>query len=492
MANLTNITYGPYSFRDQCGPIPFLTITKAYLRSQDGLKIGSKYNITLDGTLTPLPSGAGGYQSLDYMQDALMSGFSSDGLNLLVSCNSVTLLSEYPKINSIRLDKSNDNWVYTTPFSIEMEWEGDSLTGNIFVEDITENWSVEFNEDTSKYNWDLQGTGDTNSILVNLTHNVSAKGLAHYTNTGLLKQPYELAKDFVITRLGYDSTMLAQVNTLNLDSSSFTPYNHMRVVQVDEAGGTYGVTESWVASTSSGTGMCNRAIEDFTATVSYDVEAGLTSIDINGNIKGFETRSYGVASGSFVITQTKWEAASGYWDCVRPKLLGRAKFVAGGTVNPMELTRTVGHNPNNGVINYGYKYDTRPCNFITGAISERIIVSDTYPTDVFSSIVIPGRGGGPILQDLNTITEHKRNVSIDVLMAHPSGCDSFAASLASAPTSQVANLLCALETQIASLGVVKFKSSDSDTFDVKTGKYNRNVEWTFSYCTGTPPSTSFC
>jgi hypothetical protein len=486
MSNPTNITYGSYSFRDQAGPIPHPRITVTYLVADDGTQLGTRYNMTLENVLTPLPSGAGGYTSLDGMQDALISGFSIQGQNLLITCAGNTLLSAYPRINDITLDRSSDNWVYTTPYTIQMEWDGPSYTGNIWVEGITETWSLEFNEDAAYYDWLLPGnTGDKNSVLVNLNHTVAAKGIAHYTATGLLA-PYQSAKSFVASRLGYNGSEVAQVGVINLAASNFSPYNHMRVVEEDKAGGSYSCTENWILTTG------YRAIEDFTASMQYSQEEGLTSVDIQGSIQGLETRNYGAASGTFNITETKWAAASGYWDIVRPKLLGRAKFVSSLDINPLPLTWSVGHSPTKGVISYGYVYDNRACNFIEGAVYEKIRVSDSYPTDVFAVVPIPGRAYGPILQDINTVTESRRNISVEVLMGPPTGCNSYSEILTNRPKAQVEEFMCAMQSEISGENVQLFKSADTDDWDVKTGRYSRQVEFTYVPCGGTPPSTDFC
>jgi hypothetical protein len=287
--------------------------------------------------------------------------------------------------------------------------------------------------------------------------------------------------------------MIGQVGVLNLNHSLFSGANHFRVVQVDELAGNYSTTESWTAITTTG---CGRAIEDFTASVQFSQEEGLTSVDIQGTIKGLESRDYGSSSGQFTVVETKWAAASGYWACVKPKLLGRAKFVArevtSRDINPQPLNFSIGHSPTNGVISYGYKYDDRPCNFITGAIYENIDIADIYPVDVFASIPILGRAYGPILQDMDTITENRRTVNINLLMAPPTGCGSIATLLSSRPTSQVEGFLCQMQQQISGSNVQFFKSQDSDNWNPKTGRYSRTVEWTWVQCTGTAQDTDFC
>lgn len=494
--NDVNIKYGTYNFRDQCGPIPFLTIVKTYLRSDNGSKIGSRYNVTLDGTLTPIASGIYGYQILDRMQDELMSGFRTDGQNFLVTCGVGTLISEYPRVNSIRLDKSNNNWVNTTPFSIDLEWDGESYTGNIYVENIQESWNIEFDDSSSVYSWTLPGgTGDNNALLLRLTHTIGAKGINHLTSTGIIRQPWEHAREFVLTRLGYDAGIVASNGVLNINTSTFSGYNHLRTVQSDELGGTYSVTETWLVANFGSGANAGNAIEDFTATVKQSIDDGLVYVDLAGQIQGVETRSYGSVPSGFGISQNKYSAASGYWNNVRPKLLGRAKLAAStiGTqvVNPIELSFNVGLSPTKGTIAYNYSYNTRQCNFINGSLSESITVSDSYPTDVFARIPILGRAAGPILQSLNTVTESTRSVSIEVVMQPPTGCGDWAGALNAKPTTEVNSLLCTIQTQLSGINTQLYKTQDTDSWNPKNGRYSRNVAWSYTTCTGTP-STNFC
>lgn len=485
--NPTRMTYGLYSFRNDAGPIPHLTINKTYKLSADGTQLGSLYSVTIEGVLTPMPTGSLGYVNLDYMQDKLISGFNTQGLNFLVTCDSNTLISEYPRINSIRLDRSDDNWTMKTPYTIEMEWDGESLSG-LYLDSIAENWDIQIANDNALYDWSISGTGDTNSLVVNVTHNISAKGITHYSSSGI-STAVQNARAFVVQHLGWDSGMVRQTGVLNYPV--MTGYNHARVAQIDEFEGSYSVSETW---TSINGGACSPAIEDFTASVRYSLEDGITSVEVGGTIQGLESVTFS-PSYNVPLTDTKYHAASGYWACVRPKLLGRAKIASRGTatrdINPLATTFNVAHNPTKGTISYSYQYDDRPCNYVTGALSETIEVSDIYPTDIFASITIPGRAAGPILQDINTVTSHRRSVNINIVMPTSNGCSSIT-GIFNKPSSEIEALLCALETQLSTQAGQVFKSSDSDSWNPKTGRYNRSVEWTLGYCSGNAPDTSFC
>jgi len=89
--------YGSYNF----SPVPMITINKEPTKMQNGDIIGVLYKLTLNGTITNLPSGDGGIVSIDTKQDELLAATSGDGERFLVQCDSTTLIDVYPRINSI-------------------------------------------------------------------------------------------------------------------------------------------------------------------------------------------------------------------------------------------------------------------------------------------------------------------------------------------------------------------------------------------------------
>lgn len=504
MANEVTMTYGTYSFT----PVPFITLEKQYGKTEADEHIGATFAITLEGTLTPLPNDAGGYLNVDALQDELREAMSVDGQLFKVSCGATVLISAHPRINSLQYARSSDNWVQTTPFTITLEWDEeptgsgeDSFTE--FLKSTKETWNVEYVEDRAWYDWDLNGTPDAAAHAVRLTHNVSAVGKRHYISgggsTGVLEKPaWEQARDWVIPRLGYDSAQITSSGVINLDAGDFVAYNHVRTQSIDETAGEFAVTETWLAITPSGSGVNGIATEDFTVSIRTSLDSDITAVSIEGSIQGLETRNYGTNPGDFDITESKYEAALDYWTTVQAKLVGRVNKVLDGdssrSINPIARGKSVGHNVTNGVITYTYEYDDRPCNFISGALSESLTINDTDPTDVFASLTILGRAAGPILQDIGTVTAATREISIELVMGVPTGCDSGNCGflISSSPKSQVDNLLCCLEGELTDAYNQVFKSQDNASWSPKTGRYTRTVQWTYTNCSGYAPSTSFC
>ena len=88
------------------------------------------------------------------------------------------------------------------------------------------------------------------------------------------------------------------------------------------------------------------------------------------------------------------------------------------------------------------------------------------------------------------MTSSKRNVTINAIMGPIDECEDISVAINSKPN--VTGLLCALQQEISGVNTQFFKSQDQETWDFKTGSYNRSVEWTYVNCSGTPPNTSFC
>ncbi len=237
MANSTNITYGAYDFQVSGGPVPFLSIERETLRSDDGQSIGTRFNMSVQGTLTTLPSGNGGYQNIDALQDSLLSGFSQDGLEFKVTCDAATLMSVYPKITNISLPPSNDNWTEKSPYTINLTWEGATISGAIYVESVNESWDIQIDNFASPYDLGSGAIADNSSTFANVSHNVSAKGIAHYDAGVLVKPAWHQARSWVTNELGLDNNVLGSSGILNLTSASFTGYNHSSIQSYDEKDG---------------------------------------------------------------------------------------------------------------------------------------------------------------------------------------------------------------------------------------------------------------
>jgi hypothetical protein len=498
-----------------------ISYNKEYIKSGDGTHIGTTYSGSLTGTLQ-LPSGTSGITSLIALQDSLREAFSQEGKCLILTCDATVLLQVAPRITSISFSESNNNWVINMPYTITLEWDEEPSSGGEdgdlmppYIQSITSDWNIEFLEDSNYHTWTLEDGGntvDTIPYVARISQTCSAVGKRHYectgTGAGLSSTGWEQARTWVLANLPATPTTayVVQSGIINLDIDEMGFFNHTRSVVLNEHAGEISVAQSWLVFPSGLNGVPGNALEDYSVEIGSSIDGGTSSVSINGTINGLETRSYGSSPGDFTVTATKYDRALTYWNAMQSRLYWRAQKAlenSGATIyNPLNLSAlntSLGHNPKAGTITYSYQYDTRPCNYVTGALIENITMDDQHPTDVIAEIVVPGRSRGPILQEISTVTAGSRSVSVDVVMAPTSGNCTSASTLFSsliskdnAPVAQVEGLMCALETELVAAYSQVFKVSDTDNWQPKSSRYTRNVTWQFTNCSGTPPSTSFC
>jgi hypothetical protein len=398
----------------------------------------------------------------------------------------------YPKVvGEIRFEPTNDNWVYTTDYTIELVFEDfHGETNSPYISSNEETWNVEFAE-PAHYNINMGATSDTNPYFLSVTHNVSANGVEHFTSgtsvSGTkVKEGWEYAKDWVLTKLGFSSGVIQDSGVLNLDVTTYGLYNHLRVVSKDIHDGRYGVQETWlVAVSGSGTSPILGATEDFTIEIQSSHDTDITNVSVNGNIQGLETRTYGSSPGDFAISTSKIAAASGYWNTIKTRLYTRAQHFSSGdttrTLNVIPLNSSVGHSPSQGLITYSYAYDDRPSNAVSGAKYESIEITDKNPDHIVASIPIIGRLG-PVLQDMGATTERTRTVNIEVTVA-PSTGNTATLLNATNPKSQVETLLCSFQQELTGAYDQVFIASDNENWSPRLGRYSRSITWLLGSCT---------
>lgn len=483
MASATHMSYGSFQFDPQ--PIPFINISKEYLKTQGGINFGATISVTLEGTVAKV-TGDLGIINVDQEIDRIRSGFNRDGLLFTVDCDNNVFLSGFPRINSLEFSPSADNWVQTAPYTIELEfdetqpWEDSGLLPP-YLQDVDENWSVEFFDERYPFSWTLpNGSGDSCPLVLRLSHELTAQGKSTYNEGGLIKEAWEWAKFYVTGNLGFDERFLAQSGVFNISPQSFSALNHMRSATANETVGTFSATESWLVIDTGVPNFAGNALEDFSIEVRKGIDNGLTSATIQGEIQGLATVN--LTATPLSVTQSKYAAASGYWGTIKNRLLQRVKLVGDDTAvrnfHILPVNESVGHNACNGTISYTYEYNDRPIECIAGALSERITISDTAKTDVFASLIILGKSSGPILQDIGTRTARTRTLSIDVIVQPATGC-TFSNWENSQP--DVTSLVNSVEADLNSNSQV-FKTQDDQTWEANIGHFTKTVSWTYGSC----------
>lgn len=408
-------------------PAPFVAINKQYEKTGDGQIIGSIYSLVITGKClawkgSPDSTGAfwssAGYPADENIsensrlgailrkQEGIRKLFSQQGLSLeFQSADGTTPLKCYPRIISV--DFSSEVW--NQYFNYTITCEADVVYGLNPVEDgfvqylseASESWSFDTDEDRP------ETIGIPRTYRV--THSISARGKSVYNASNVLIKPaWQWARDWALPRMGFDSTIALSSGVNNLPSY-YGAYNNVRNEQIDELGGNYSITETFVLAS-------GQSIEEFTVSARTSLDTGLTSITIDGQITGLEERN-----NDYSLHKSKYDNAVSKFNTIQSLFVTRAQGYSGTTVNATPTSTSVGRNPLTGIINYTYEYNDRPSNLITGARSEVISVQDNWGVDAFAPIFVLGRALGPVIQNLGTRRERTRNLTIEVVMPVATG-----------------------------------------------------------------------
>lgn len=288
-------------------PAPLVTVNKNYTRNPDGGKVGTVYSLTLQGTILPFkgsPSGnysslgtafwtlggyppdesfASGNEDFNHIlrkQEALRWLFNEDGGSLewqpsggqpVVKCN--------PRVLSI--DFENGVWADRSDYTIQLEANWIFINGTTDVEDTSSQELLSSSSDS----WTFEEVQGSNAEQYNITHEVTAQGILGFDETGANyegKEAWEHAKDHVdsIATGSVDpAALFAAIGTSGTNAGNF-----VRVVRIDKNGGSYSVTEQWLASDEE-----TRTESEFT--VDFNVDDNTFTVTYRGTI-------FGVADGA--------------------------------------------------------------------------------------------------------------------------------------------------------------------------------------------------
>lgn len=403
-------------------PAPFVRFDKQYDRNADNESVGSTFTVTLIGWIlpqmgSPMSDGTfhntSGYPADEVLtadehlaaiirkQEAIRSLFSTDGQILEVQSDDGSAPMK-ANVTLSNIEFTDDLWFnkcrYTITLSTPVVYVNGQAVGedefSPYISSATESWSIEPTE---------EAIDENDSRTYRMSHSVSAVGKRFYDDTGsLTMEGWEQAKAYVLTKLGYNSTIAASSDVLML--SGYSGYNHARTESIDKNSGAYTVTENWVLSNDS-------ALEDFTITLTRERQSALQNVSIQGEIRGLEVRD-----SNMQITASKHYNADVKWGTVSGLLLARAQTYTGLTLNVTPLSTSKAVNPVAGVISYNYEYDNRPSHIVSDTLMENITVTHSHNVDSFAAIFVLGRTNGPVLQTLGTKEAKTVNITIDLVM----------------------------------------------------------------------------
>ena len=521
MSTSITMTYGGVDI----SPVPLVNIRRetTTVKNRDD-HIAYKFVMTLTGVLTPLPDNATGLVNTIPLMTTLRETFASDCEALVIKCDDAVLLSCSPRVVDISFQESNNNWVDTIPYTIVLEYDFDDQTSegqaatSPYIEEVSEEWNFEFVQDHRYFYWDLRTVTNqeagydyaehdgNNPYEANVTRTISVVGkrscLSGEITYGVQNAINWLTGVYGLDDYSPDNWGHAVPQFTNLDSGvgSYNLYDHYRSHIVDETNGSIRLTDSWLV-VGANTGITDRDMrEDFTVSVLRPRDEDRISITVDGQIQGFERRTYSSAGAKTPVISgdTAYENAAAAWTTIQDRIFPRAQAIfqqeseTTRNLHPTPLNKSVGHQTSKGVIIYSYEFDDRLCSFIEGSLSENITIIDDNSTDVFASFTIPGRQKGQILQSINTFTNSSRQVSVEVIMPRPTACNSIADLELNNPSTNVKNLICQYESGLTGSYDQVFKTNDSENWNPLTGRFSRSVSWTYAGCSGDNIVSSVC
>ena len=355
----------------------------------------------------------------------------------------------------------------------------------IYLEEATEDWSIEPQE---------EGSDENSPYTFIVNHNVNAKGKRVYDGSGdVTSEAWQEAEKWVKTKImngttqsttsDQETAMIRATTGLNL-GTGYDAYNRIRTENVNEMDGSYSITETFLLSN-------DNTIETYDVGVRTSIQTGLSTLSINGSIRGLDDNVRDVDIYNKTDTPNeKYTNALAKYDSINQ--LSRAQTVAtliGVTLNPTAISTSVTHDKTGGSINYSSEFNNRPTTCIAGAKSEIINVQFSGGEDVFAIIPVIGRIAGPVMQNMNTIQQKKVSISVEAIMAVPvysGGCTEVKAAICGSKP-DTASLMAALQTQAISChpagsATSTFKESDSESWNVHNGRYTRNITYVLKTC----------
>jgi hypothetical protein len=469
----------------------------------------------------------------------------TEGIKFVGNVESINFPNEGRWVNPCPYTVSLTTTNFETPVNSSL-FNDDSTEDDFeyYIRDASESWSVEEAEEKF-FRVNNSDILQSSVKAYRVSHNVSAVGQPAYTTSGTLDgstyspsyvsglAPWEQASGYVYDVIGsnFPSGIFfptsASTGPFDFGHANFgtNTNNNVYVLvdqkiseNIDQRAGSYSVTESFVAYPSGAFTYGVPALHSVNVDTSQG-EDGITTVTINGTINGLNTINPITDAGRH--TENKLYNARLFFENLKNNVQGGisanntaiyhiARIASESSwLHPRHKSYSAGENPNGGTITYSYTYDNRPPNIINGSIIEDIQISDTYPGQNFSSTPVIGRNQ-PVLQYLNSRSEYKRSLSINITMApFSSNWNGDITSIvpangywSAAGWADIANWTYTNKPSVTNTvnfakifaaanpaneaGVVAgrvFHSAPQESWNPKTGAYSYSIEWTYERTT---------
>lgn len=409
----------------------------------------------------------------------------------------------------------------------------ENVHSGFMISSLTENIDLQEDGRTSIY-WTNHNSGrkffqpQSFAKIFTINRSVTAIGSPVYDESGHYYSglaPWQHASGYIYSYLGVGSGVTFPDQSgifytyglsglINGSNSGWRIGNFSYQESIDKEAGSYSLNESYTVFSGG-----HPIIE--TVNINHDIgENGVNAISVQGTIEGLNTTSL-VATGDAYFNANSYFtgvidtgiSALNQYVITQPYLYARGILQESSKINmkwlhPVPLSRSIARDMNKGTISYTYNFDDRIPNIIPGSISESIQINDTYPGELFSVTPVIGRSQ-PVLQYLNSRSEYKRTLSINVTMGRNTGIYSYfdkegtinnTGYLTSNQVVFLKKHLLDYKPSITNVDELNYifqaanpynddnfniaegkcyHSPPTETWDPKTGNYSYNIEWTY-------------
>lgn len=261
-----------------------------------------------------------------------------------------------------------------------------------------------------------------------------------------------------------------------VSQTGFTDFAINRQVGYNKSQGTINYNYTFGNKTD---GSTNKYVDEYSIELSTTnpMSVGLAGLKINANING---NVRGIASGANL--SERFNNALDGWSTIQTSLFNRVNtYISqiGGEAPGLRsspLNKSVSLNKVAGIVNYSASFnnDESPP---TGVAEMSWSIDEQWPQDIFAIQLIPGRSIGPILQNINTKSENRRNINISLTM-YPKNGGYWSYGDVTVPRNLSSGLISSGIQDLgdhAGRGVYFYVAGDSEGWDWRNGLYTRNI-----------------
>lgn len=446
-------------------PFPKYSISREAITSPDGTLLNNKYTISISGKIIAselLDVTNLGEKQNDLQKQAIWllklkrASYSQDhniGRLEIESYGGLAnkFIFEDARLTSVNIPEQEEGGasVLFSNYSLSFEAYKDSSIDNSGssvcnkIISFEESWEITENESAGSYLSISANSEPYKSYTI--SHSISATGIKSLENSATeVRLAWKNAEDFVKSKLvsspaniissdisgnanriskTFDPRILGyqgednSITGPDLSQNSYSFYAHTRSPRCDMAGGSYSVTESWIASNMPSPATIDMSIEN-----SID-ESGLITVNLSGTINGLmpvgtvNSNSVGqkltnAESVLSLIDSSAYLIAKNSYDKEPSQL--RSSF----TLQDVIRSKTISRNKNTGVITFSYSYNDNTIP-VQDSISSSISINyDNEERDIAIVAIIPiiAKKDKPITQDMDTTKERRRSITIDAVM----------------------------------------------------------------------------